>query len=69
MPLLCSPGHSPVYELIARRFLKRSHEQISRVITTVVSLPTPAGTSAGAAASNSALKALICCSSVNKAGR
>ncbi len=50
---------------MARRLVKRSHEQISRVITTVVSLPTPAGTSAGAAASNSALKSLICCSSVN----
>ena len=47
----------------------RLGQQISRVITTVVSLPMPAGTRAGAAASNSALRALICCSRVNKAGR
>ena len=52
-----------------RRLVKRSHEQISRVITTVVSFPKPAGTSAGAAASNSALRALICSCSINKAGR
>ena len=35
VPLLCSPGHRPVYELMARRLVKRSHEQISRVIITV----------------------------------
>jgi hypothetical protein len=40
---------------MARRLVKRSHEQISRVIVTVVNLPTPAGTSAGALAFNCAL--------------
>src|SRR5213075_3584298 len=60
VPLVCSPRHSPVYELMARRLEKRSHEQISRVITTVVNFPKPAGISLGAAASNSLVKALIC---------
>jgi len=36
VPRVCSPGHRPVYELMARRLVKRSHEQISRVMTTVV---------------------------------
>ena len=56
-------------KLMARRLEKRSHRANLAGDHTVVSLPTPAGISAGAAASISALKALICCSRVNKAGR
>ena len=60
VPLLCSPGHRPVTNY-GRRFLKRSHEQISRVITTVLVCPRlPEHRWSGRF--HSALRALICCS-------
>jgi hypothetical protein len=54
---------------MARRLLNRDQLQISRVSTTVVSLPNPAGIEQGAAASNSAVRPLICCCKLNSVGR
>src|SRR5262249_50132203 len=43
--------------------------QISRVSTTLVSLPTPRGRIEGAEASSSLVRALICCCKLKSAGR